>query len=121
MNNHIFWADQKAEEIISRRKFKYVDKEIPNFEEYTIKTSASISGVLHIGRLSDSIRGDSVCKALLERGFKARLIWVAEDMDPLRKIPEGVPKDYEEYIGMPVSDIPDPWGCHKSYSEHHIE
>lgn len=121
MNNHIFWADQKAEEIISRRKFKYVDKEIPNFEEYTIKTSASISGVLHIGRLSDSIRGDSVCKALLERGFKARLIWVAEDMDPLRKVPEGVPKDYEEYIGMPVSDIPDPWGCHKSYSEHHIE
>src|SRR3989338_3612601 len=116
----LFWADQKARDIVERREFKYIKKEIPGFDKFTVKTSASLSGVLHIGRLSDTIRGDSVHKALKDYGAKARLIWVAEDMDPLRKVPEGVPKDYEKYIGMPVTDLPDPEGCHKSYADHHV-
>ncbi len=115
----LFWADQKAEEIISRKKYVYVDKEFER-KKFIVKTSASISGTLHIGRLSDTIRGETVVRALLDKGYDAELIWVAEDMDPLRRIPEGVPKEYEEYIGCPVSNIPDPWDCHSSYAEHHI-
>jgi lysyl-tRNA synthetase class 1 len=114
----LFWADQLAEEILNRKKFKYVDKPVPKMKKFVVKTSASISGVLHIGRLSDTIRSESVCKALLDTGHKAELIWVAEDMDPLRKIPEGVPKTFEKYLGMPVTDIPDPFGCHASYADH---
>ena len=117
----IFWADQLAKQIISRKKFHYVDKEIPNFGTYTVKTSASLSGVLHIGRLSDTIRGESVVLALKDAGVKTRFIWVAENMDPLRKVPRGVPSDYDKYIGVPVTDIPDPKGCHSSYAEHHME
>ncbi len=116
----LFWADQKAGEIAGRRKFHYLDKKIPEFKKYTIKTSASISGVLHIGRLSDTIRSESVCRALKEQGYKSELLWVAEDMDPLRKIPEGVPSEFSKYLGMPVSEIPDPWNCHSSYAEHHV-
>ncbi len=116
----LFWADQKALEIVERRRYKYLDKEVPKIDKYTIKTSASISGVLHIGRLSDTIRGDSVCRALRDAGYKAEMIWVAEDMDPMRKIPEGVPKTFAEYLGTPVVDVPDPWDCHSSYAEHHI-
>ncbi len=116
----LFWADQKAEEIAGRSKFHYLDKKIPGFKKYTIKTSASISGVLHIGRLSDTIRSESVCKALKEQGHDSEMIWVAEDMDPLRKIPEGVPAEFSTHLGMPVSEIPDPWNCHSSYSEHHV-
>jgi len=116
----LFWADQLADEIINRKKFRYLENETPKFSDYTVKTSASLSGVLHIGRLSDTIRGSSVYQALKDAGAKAKLIWVAEDMDPLRKVPEGVPKDYEKYIGMPVTDIPDPDGCHRSYANHHV-
>ncbi|NOZ77520.1 MAG: lysine--tRNA ligase [Euryarchaeota archaeon] len=116
----LFWADQKAREIANRKKFRYLDRDIPDFDTYTIKTSASISGVLHIGRLSDTIRGESVCRALKDAGYRARMIWVAEDMDPLRKIPEGVPGEFVDYIGVPVTDVPDPWGCHKTYAEHHV-
>ncbi len=118
---NLFWADQLAEKIIGRKKFRYSDSPVPKFSEYVVKTSASISGVLHIGRLSDTIRGASVLRALENAGVKARLIWVAEDMDPLRKIPEGLPKSYEQYIGTAVTDIPDPDGCHESYAEHHKE
>ena len=117
----LFWADQKTEEIVTRKRFSYLEKDIEPFDEYIVKTSASISGVLHIGRLSDTIRGESAVRALLDKGHKASLIWVAEDMDPLRKIPEGVPAEFNEHIGRPVTDIPDPWGCHDSYAAHHVE
>lgn len=116
----LFWADQKAGEIAGRTKFHYLDKKIPEFKKYVIKTSASISGVLHIGRLSDTIRSESVRRALEEQGYNSEMIWVAEDMDPLRKIPEGVPGEFSKYLGIPVSEIPDPWGCHTSYAEHHV-
>ncbi len=112
----LFWADQIAKEAIDR-----FSSALPGKALFTVKTSASLSGVLHIGRLSDTIRSASVHKALLDAGVKSRLIWVSEDMDPLRKVPEGMPKEYESYIGMPVTDIPDPEGCHKSYAEHHRE
>lgn len=115
--NQMFWADKLANEIATRKKFHYVDRRIPKFRKFVVKTSASISGVLHIGRLSDTIRGESVAKALMEN-HNAELIWVAEDMDPLRKVPKGVPASYEKYIGMPVTDIPDFHGCHKTYAEH---
>ncbi|MBI2145065.1 lysine--tRNA ligase, partial [Candidatus Woesearchaeota archaeon] len=117
----LFWADQLARKIVSRDKFRYSDKKIPQFKEYVVKTSASISGVLHIGRLSDTVRGASVYRALVDAGEKARFIWVAEDMDPLRKIPAGVPESFDKHIGMSVSTLPDPDGCHKSYAEHHTD
>ncbi|HLC46676.1 MAG TPA: lysine--tRNA ligase [Candidatus Nanoarchaeia archaeon] len=117
----LYWADQIADEILSRNVYRYNDHRIKKFDEYVVKTSASLSGVLHIGRLSDTIRSHSVHKALLDAGVKSRLIWVSEDMDPLRKVPAGVPADFEKYLGMPVTDIPDPDGCHKSYAEHHRE
>lgn len=120
MEEGLFWADQKANEIINRTKLRYVQKQMPKFSEFVVKTSASLSGVLHIGRLRDTINGDAVHKALKNANVKTRLIWVAEDMDPLRKVPKGVPKKYEEYLGMPVTDVPDPEGCHKSYADHFV-
>jgi lysyl-tRNA synthetase class 1 len=116
---NVFWADRLAKEILARKKYRYVDRAIPGLKEYTVKTSASLSGVLHIGRLSDTIRGESVFRALGDAGVKARFIWVAEDMDPLRKVPKGVPAKYADCVGMPVTDVPDPDGCHKSYADHH--
>ena len=119
--DELFWADQLAKQIISREKFHYLDKKIKKSDEYTVKTSASLSGVLHIGRLSDTIRGESVVIALKDAGVKTRFIWVAENMDPLRKVPRGVPGNFEKYIGVPVTDIPDVEKCHDSYAEHHTE
>ncbi|MBD3314024.1 lysine--tRNA ligase [Candidatus Woesearchaeota archaeon] len=121
-DSSLFWADQIADEIINRKDFHYdKSKKVPEFKEFVVKTSASLSGVLHIGRLSDTIRSASVHKALLDAGVKSRLIWVSEDMDPLRKVPKGIPPEYEKYLGTPVTEVPDPDGCHKSYADHHRE
>ncbi|MFH1408620.1 MAG: lysine--tRNA ligase [Nanoarchaeota archaeon] len=115
----LFWADKLAQTIINRKEYHYQDKKMALFKQFVVKTSASISGVLHIGRLSDTIRGSTVHMALQNAGVKTELIWVAEDMDPLRKIPEGVPKAYEKYLGMPVTSIPDPEGIFESYAAKH--
>src|SRR3990167_7661993 len=101
----MFWADQIAKEIISRNKYHFINRKIPKFGEFVVKTSASLSGVLHIGRLSDTIRGDSVHKALKDAGVKSKLIWVAEDMDPLRSIPQGVQKDFKTTIGRQAPNV----------------
>ncbi|PIN99099.1 MAG: lysine--tRNA ligase [Candidatus Diapherotrites archaeon CG10_big_fil_rev_8_21_14_0_10_31_34] len=121
MAKWVFWADEIADKIINRKKFDFTEKTIPKEKQWTVKSSSSLSGVLHIGRLSDIIRGEAEARALKEKGFPAEFIYVTEDMDPLRKIPKGVPKEFEQYIGFPVSDVPDPHGCHSSYAEHFTE
>ncbi len=116
----VFWAEGLAAQIKDRKAFHFSDEKIPPVKKWAVKSSSSLSGVLHIGRLSDLIRGEAVSRALEKGKFKHDFIYVTEDMDPLRKVPEGVPKKFEEFIGMPVSDVPDPFGCHKSYAEHFV-
>ncbi len=101
------WSDLVAEELLKRGK------------KHVIETGTSISGIPHIGNASDVIRGDAVRKVIEEMGGEVKFIWVADDLDPFRRVPEGM--DYlEEYLGHPVKDIPDPEGCHDSFVEHHV-
>ena len=116
-----FWADALAEKIIERKQFHFTDEKTPKLKKWSVKSSSSLSGVLHIGRLSDLVRSEAVFRALEEKKFPAEFIYITEDMDPLRKIPKGVPASFEQYLGMAVSDIPDPFGCHESYDKHHLE
>lgn len=116
----VFWAKKIARKIKERNKFHFTEGKIPPVKEWSVKSSSSLSGVLHIGRLSDIIRGEAVFRSLESEGFPAKFIYVTEDMDPLRKLPAGLPAEYEKYIGFSVSDVPDKDGCHKSYAEHHL-
>lgn len=102
------WADSVAGELLARSR------------QHVIETGTSISGVPHIGNASDVIRGDAVKKALESKGVDVELIWIADDSDPLRKIPRGFEK-IKDYLGYPVNDIPDPFRCHKSFVEHFVE
>ncbi|MCS7103455.1 MAG: lysine--tRNA ligase, partial [Candidatus Korarchaeum sp.] len=76
------------------------------------------SGFPHIGSAGDSLRAYGVKLALESMGYRSELIAYSDDRDGLRKVPAGIPEDYSKYLGMPVSEIPDPFGCHSSYGEH---
>ena len=76
------------------------------------------SGFPHIGSLGDAARSYAVTLALRDAGFNSELVAYCDDKDGLRKVPAGLSKDLEKYLGFPVSSIPDPFGCHESFGKH---
>jgi len=76
------------------------------------------SGIPHIGSLGDVIRAYGVKLALETQGKKAEFIAYSDDLDGLRKVPEGMPESLKSFIGQPVSSVPDPYNCHESYALH---
>ena len=68
--------------------------------------------------LGDAARSYTVTLALQNLGFNSELIAYCDDKDGLRKVPVGLSQDLEQYLGYPVSSIPDPFGCHESYGKH---
>ncbi len=106
-----FWADQIADRII---------KEKGNKKEYVCASGVTPSGIIHIGGFREIITTDLVVKALEDKGKKVRFIYSWDDFDRFRKVPKGIDKIYEKYIGMPLSEIPSPFEKGKSYA-HHFE
>lgn len=109
------WYDKMAAKIIEREQ--KLGRSLG-----LIKTEMGIaaSGFPHVGNLSDAARSFAVTLALREQGYKSELVAFADDKDGLRKVPAGLPKSLEEHLGRPVTDIPDIFGCHKSYGEHMV-
>ncbi|MGB3632972.1 MAG: lysine--tRNA ligase, partial [Rubrobacteraceae bacterium] len=98
---------------------KKVAEELGN-GPHVVVSGISVSGNIHVGNLREVLVAEAVARALRERGDEVRFIFHADTIDPLRKIAPGIPESYEEHIGQSLSRIPDPEGCHKSYSEHFL-
>ena len=110
----MYWADQLADEIIRRK---------PDKEEYVCAAGISPSGSVHIGNFRDIATSYFVCKALQKKGKKAKLLFSWDEFDRLRKVPKNVSdylgnNSFEQYIGCPYVDIPDPFGKETSYAAH---
>ena len=61
---------------------------------------------------------NAVGKSLKKLGEDTKTIWIADDHDPLRKVPYPLPESYEKYLGIPYSQIPCPEGCCDNFVEH---
>ncbi|MEM5794490.1 MAG: lysine--tRNA ligase [Candidatus Aenigmatarchaeota archaeon] len=108
-----FWIDRIARQIVEReeklkRKLKVLRTE----------SGLGASGFPHLGSFGDVIRQYGVTLGLRDLGFKSEFIAYSDDRDGLRKVPLTMPNWLEDYIGVPVTDIPDPFKCHSSYGEH---
>jgi len=102
------WADVLADELLKDDK------------KHVLATGITPSGPIHIGNMREILTTDAVYRCLKNKGGDAELIYVADDFDPLRKVYPYLPKSYEKYVGMPISDIPCPCGKHKSYADHFL-
>jgi len=110
---HGTWYDKMAEKIVARER-----KLGRSLDCVRTEMGIAASGFPHIGNLSDAARSFAVTLALREQGFNSELVAFADDKDGLRKVPAGMPESLKEHLGRPVTDIPDLYGCHKSYGEH---
>lgn len=107
------WIDKLASEMIEREHLLGRDVKL-----LKVESGLGASGIPHIGSLGDAVRAYGVSLALENLGYKSSLIAYSDDLDGLRKIPEGLPDSLNEHIAKPVSLIPDPFGCHDSYGMH---
>lgn len=108
------WIDKLAFELIEREK--QLGRDIDGI--IRVESGLGASGIPHIGSLGDAVRAYGVKLALENLGYKSELIAYSDDLDGLRKIPDGL-QVKEENIGRRVSAIDDPL-CdeHNSYGEH---
>jgi len=102
------WADVLAEELIKENK------------KHVLATGITPSGPIHIGNMREVLTTDAVYRSLHKKDVDAELIYIADDYDHLRKVYPYLPKSYEQYVGVPISDIPCPCGEHKSYADHYL-
>ncbi len=107
------WIDKLAHELLEREKTLGRKTDL-----LRVESGLGASGVPHIGSLGDAVRAYGVKLALENFGYKSELIAYSDDLDGLRKIPDGFPDSLKEHLGKRVSAIPDPFGCHDSYGMH---
>jgi lysyl-tRNA synthetase class 1 len=103
----IHWADVVAEKLEERGS-------------QTVASGITPSGQIHIGNMREVMTADAIYRALLDRGVKARLIYIADTFDPLRRLYPFLSEDFKKHIGKPLSEIPCPDGCCPSYADHFL-
>jgi lysyl-tRNA synthetase class 1 len=108
------WYDKAAAELIEREK-----KLGRSLDCIRTESGLGASGIPHIGSLADVLRNHAVAQAVMVQGYDAEFIAFSDDKDGLRKVPAGLPDEMEQWIGFPVSSIPDVLGnCHDSFGAH---
>ena len=107
------WMDMVARRVIDREE--QLGRKV---EVLRTESGLGASGIPHIGSLGDVIRAYGVKLALEVQGRRSEFIAYSDDLDGLRKIPAGMPESLQNFIGQPVSAVPDPYNCHESYAFH---
>ena len=110
------WPFEEAKKIVARLKKKPKD-------EVIFETGYGPSGLPHIGTFGEVARTTMVRHAfrvLTDDKVKTRLIAFSDDMDGLRKVPDNIPNKelVAQYLGKPLTKVPDPFGTHASFGEH---
>ncbi len=111
MEKNKFWLSQITSQILKRSSPK----------KHIVASGVSPSGPIHLGGFREVLTAYGVFQAFKDRGVEAQLIHIADDYDPLRRVYPFLPNSYKKYVGRPLSEIPDPWQCHRSYAQHFLK
>jgi lysyl-tRNA synthetase, class I len=110
------WPYEEARKLLKR----YPDG--PRAGEIVFETGYGPSGLPHLGTFQEVARTLMVRHALSEMvDWPSRLIAFSDDMDGMRKVPPGVPRQemMHDHLDQPLSRVPDPYGCgHASFAAH---
>ena len=108
------WPFEEAAKLVAR--MEATGKGVALFE-----TGYGPSGLPHIGTFGEVARTTWVRQAFTAlTGQPSRLIAFSDDMDGMRKVPDNVPNRdmLREFLGRPLTDVPDPFGTHESFGAH---
>ncbi len=110
------WPFEEARKLVKRFQKAPPEKGYVLFE-----TGYGPSGLPHIGTFGEVAR-----TTMVRRAFEAlsdiptKLICFSDDMDGMRKVPGNVPNPeaLQEYLQLPLSAVPDPFGEYDSFGDH---
>jgi lysyl-tRNA synthetase class 1 len=111
------WPYEEARKLLKR----WPDGK-PDGAPMLFETGYGPSGLPHMGTFVEVLRTTMVRHAYeeLTGGAPTRLIAFSDDMDGLRKVPDNIPNGemLAEYLGKPLTQIPDPFGEYESFAHH---
>ena len=103
------WADVVAEKLLE------------DGNDHVISSGITPSGPIHLGSMREILTADAVARAVNDKGGNAKLIYIADNADPLRKVYPFLDSNiYEKYVGMPLAEIPAPDG-NGTYDQHFLK
>ncbi|MDA8586402.1 lysine--tRNA ligase [Rhodobacteraceae bacterium] len=113
------WPFEEARRLLKRYESKPPEKGYVLFE-----TGYGPSGLPHIGTFGEVLRTTMVRRAFeVISDIPTKLICFSDDLDGMRKVPGNVPNQEKlaEYLQMPLTSVPDPFGTHDSFGDHNNE
>ena len=87
----------------------------------TCASGISPSGPVHLGNLRELMTPHFVADEVRKQGAPCRHILSWDDYDRYRRVPAGFDPSLAEYIGRPLTAVPDPCGEHRNWAEHFKE
>ncbi len=117
------WPFELARQILHRldiEKKRGIDR---GDRPVIFETGYGPSGLPHIGTFGEVVRTIMVMDAfaaLTDHKIPMKMICVSDDLDGMRKVPDNVPNPdmLTPHLGKPLTDVPDPFGCHESFAGH---
>ncbi|HUB23083.1 MAG TPA: lysine--tRNA ligase [Streptosporangiaceae bacterium] len=106
------WVARTAAQVQTEGERRYPG-EVP-----TCASGISPSGPVHLGNLRELMTPHLIADEVRRNGAPCRHILSWDDYDRLRRVPAGVPDSFNEYVGRPLTGVPDPCGEHENYAEH---
>ncbi len=89
----MFWADK-------------IEKDLGVNE--IINDSKTPSGRVHVGSLRGVLIHYMIWKVLTEAGKTPTFLYGTDDYDPVDDLPHGISKEWKQYMGMPLCQVPSP-------------
>lgn len=116
LDNAKSWPFEEAKRILHR-----IHNKTPKKGFVLLETGYGPSGLPHIGTFGEVLRTTMVRHAFSQLSdIPTRLFAFSDDMDGLRKVPDNVPNQdlLKEYLGKPLTKVPDPFGKYESFGHH---
>ena len=110
------WPVTEALKVLKR-----VERTPPRKGFVLFETGYGPSGLPHIGTFGEVFRTTLVRQIFARLSdLPTELYAFSDDMDGLRKVPDNIPNAamVAQYLGKPLTEIPDPFGTHESYGHH---
>ncbi len=108
----------------ARRLLKRYENAPPEKGYVLFETGYGPSGLPHIGTFGEVLRTTMIRRAFeVISDIPTKLICFSDDLDGMRKVPGNVPQQEKlaEYLQMPLTSVPDPFGTHESFGDHNNE